>query len=116
MNNLRKLRKEKGFKQSEVADAINVAQPTYSRYELGTRKLEGDILISLSQFFNVSIDYILGNIDEPVTLDELQFLKDLKEKSDDELISKHNFVDDDGKTMTKDDIKKMLEILRAYED
>jgi transcriptional regulator with XRE-family HTH domain len=118
MNNLEKLRKERGLKQSDVVDAINVAQTTYSRYERGTRKLEADTLNLLSKFFNVSVDYIIGNIDEPVTLDELQFLKELKLKSDDELLSsgKYDFVDDSGKRISKEDIKKMLEILRAYED
>lgn len=118
MNNLKKIRKSKKYTQQEIADYLNVSRNTYSRYERDVFKMDHDTLIKLSKYFNVSVDYIIGNIDEPVTLDELQFLKELKIKSDDELLSsgKYDFVDDSGKRISKEDIKKMLEILRAYED
>lgn len=116
MNNLKKMRKNRGLKQIDVAAAINVTQTTYSRYETGIRKLEQETLVALSKFYNISIDYIVGVIDEPVTLDELQFLKDLKFKTDEEMMATHNIVDDDDKVMSKKDIKKILAILRAYED
>jgi transcriptional regulator with XRE-family HTH domain len=116
MNNLKKIRKDRGFTQEYLSKILDVSESTYSRYESKLRKLDADVLTRLSSFYNLSIDYILGNIDEPVTLDELRFLKDLKEKSNEQLISEHDFIDDDGKKMSRKDIKKMLEILRAYED
>lgn len=57
---LRELREAKGLSQEEVAKAIGVGRVTYLKYENGenrpVRKLK-----ELSSFFNVSIDYLLGN-------------------------------------------------------
>lgn len=57
---LRHLREERGLSQEEVAKAIGVGRVTYLKYENGenrpVRKLK-----ELSAFFNVSIDYLLGN-------------------------------------------------------
>lgn len=113
MNNLKKLRIERGYKQLELCNYLHVDQGTYSRYESGYRKLDPDTLIKLSKFFNISIDYLLGNIDEPLSLDDLQFMKELKHKSDKQLMDENRFVDEEGKLISKEDIKKMLEILRA---
>lgn len=56
---LRKLRTEKGLKQADVADAISVARGTYSSYENGiTPPLS--TCISISSFYHVTLDYLLG--------------------------------------------------------
>lgn len=61
-NRLKQLREEKGLSQSEVAKIMGVGSTTYLKWENGenqpTRKLD-----QLSQFFNVSIDYLLGKSD-----------------------------------------------------
>lgn len=61
-NRLKQLREEKGLSQSEVAKIIGVGRTTYLKWENGenqpTRKLD-----QLSQFFGVSIDYLLGKSD-----------------------------------------------------
>ncbi len=58
-NRVRELRKERGLKQNELADKINVSQQTISRIENGSNSLAADILVHLSKFFHVSADYIL---------------------------------------------------------
>jgi transcriptional regulator with XRE-family HTH domain len=113
---LKKLRADHNLLQKDIYDVLHIDKSTYSKYEKGILKPSIDILEKLSKFFNVSSDYILGSIDEPVTLSELKFLKELKVKTDDELIKEHEFVNDSGKVVSKKDIKKMLAILRAYED
>ncbi|EDS71424.1 helix-turn-helix domain-containing protein [Anaerofustis stercorihominis] len=57
---LRELREDNFLKQSEVAAIIKTTQQVYSRYELGINELPLRHLITLSDFYNVSTDYILG--------------------------------------------------------
>ena len=59
------LREDGDFTQKEMAKALNCSQQVYSNYELGQRDIPTDILIKLSSFYNVSVDYILGISDNP---------------------------------------------------
>ncbi|MFW6002342.1 MAG: helix-turn-helix domain-containing protein [archaeon] len=67
MNNLKNIRQKRKKKQEEVAKYLNVSKTTYSRYESGKRRLGDDTLIKLVHFFNVSADYLLGIVDEPIS-------------------------------------------------
>ena len=58
---IRFLRKHQELSQEQVAKAIEVLQSTYSRYEQGTREPDFETLKRLSNFFDVSIDYLLEN-------------------------------------------------------
>lgn len=60
LTNLRNLREDMDLTQKEVANALHIAQRTYSHYEKGTRDVPLQILIALSNYFNVSIDYLLN--------------------------------------------------------
>lgn len=61
MIQLLKLRKETKKTQQEIADFLEVTKQAYSRYERGERELNYARLIKLSKYFDVSIDYLLGN-------------------------------------------------------
>ena len=50
--------------QKEVSKVLNCSQQVYSNYELGQRDIPTDILIKLSKFYKVSVDYILGLKDD----------------------------------------------------
>lgn len=60
---LEQLRKEKGILQGELANILNVAQTTVSGWENGYRKPDDDMLILLANYFDVSVDYLLGRSD-----------------------------------------------------
>ena len=62
---IRDLREDKDITQKEIAKILNCSQQVYSNYELGQRDIPTDILIKLSEFHKVSIDYILGLTDNP---------------------------------------------------
>ena len=62
---LRDLREDHDLKQRELAKLLTCSQQVYSNYELGQRDIPTDVLIKLSLFYNVSIDYILGLTDNP---------------------------------------------------
>lgn len=60
MEQLKQLRATKGLTQSEMADLLGITQPAYNRYESGKRKLDPDTLSKLADYFEVSIDQLLG--------------------------------------------------------
>ena len=62
---IRDLREDRDKTQAELAKALNCSQQVYSNYELGQRDIPTDILIKLSKYYNVSVDYILGLSDNP---------------------------------------------------
>ena len=64
MNNLRKLRKEKGLGQVEIAKLLDVGQSSYSRYESGATNIPTDILTKLADILDVSTDIILGRSED----------------------------------------------------
>lgn len=59
-NRLRDLREDKDLKQREVADYLQIHQTTYSDYELGRLNIPIETLHMLADFYNVSVDYLLG--------------------------------------------------------
>ena len=62
---LKELRKEKGISQLKLAMDINTNQNTISRYETGEREPGINELIKLANYFDVSIDYLLEQTDNP---------------------------------------------------
>ncbi len=62
---VRELREDHDLTQREVAAKLNMPQPQYFRYEQGYRDIPTDILIRLSELYDVSVDYILGLSSDP---------------------------------------------------
>lgn len=62
---IRDLREDRDLTQKQMAKVLNCSQQVYSNYELGQRDIPTDILIKLSRFYSVSVDYILGISDNP---------------------------------------------------
>ena len=60
---IRDLREDRDLTQKAIAKALNCSQQVYSNYELGQRDIPTYVLIKLSAFYNVSVDYILGITD-----------------------------------------------------
>ena len=60
--NLKKLRKEKGLSQEEMAAKLNVVDRTYGSWERNEREPDFSTLCKIADFFNVSTDYILGRV------------------------------------------------------
>lgn len=62
---LKLLRESELLSQAEVAKQIFVTQRTYSYYENEDHDIPTATLIRLADFYNVSVDYILGRTDNP---------------------------------------------------
>ncbi|MCI8423229.1 MAG: helix-turn-helix transcriptional regulator [Lawsonibacter sp.] len=60
---LRLLRQERGLKQREMAEQFGLAVNSYQAYEYATRYPEFKGLIAIADFFDVSLDYLVGRSD-----------------------------------------------------
>lgn len=58
---LKEIRIEKGLSQKAVANSLECSPTVYSRYETGERQPSIEMLIKLSEFFEVSVDYLIGH-------------------------------------------------------
>lgn len=63
MLRIKELREEKNISQLELAKKLNLTQQSISLYEKGDREPSIDVLKSIANFFNVSLDYLLGKSD-----------------------------------------------------
>lgn len=63
MDNLKKLREEKGLSQQKLAEKINTNQQNIHNYEHGSYQPDIQTLKLLANYFETSIDYLVGNTD-----------------------------------------------------
>jgi len=80
MKRLKEIREKLGYSQDKIAVLLNKTQGGYSHIENGRVKLDEESIILLSNFFNVSTDYLLGLTDEktpPKITKEAEMLKDI---------------------------------------
>ena len=54
------LRKEQELTQEEIAKAIKISTRSYQNYEYGERKTPIDVLIKLADYYNVTLDHLVG--------------------------------------------------------
>ena len=57
---LRDLREDHDLNQTEVAKMLGMSQTGYSKYETGENDIPTAVLIKLADFYDTSIDYLLG--------------------------------------------------------
>ncbi len=62
---LKELRKKKGISQLRLATELNTTQNSISRYETGEREPGIAELIKIADYFNVSVDFLIGRTDNP---------------------------------------------------
>ena len=61
---IRELREDNDLTQKEMGIILSCSQRVYSNYERGDLDIPTEILIKLADFYNVSVDYILGRTDK----------------------------------------------------
>ena len=66
---IRDLRTDHDLNQQQMADLLGMSQTGYSKYEVGTNDIPTQILIKLARFYGVSVDYLLGETDNPQRYD-----------------------------------------------
>jgi len=102
--NLRSVRKNKGVTQTEVAKQMGVNQNTYSYWENGKAKIDNETLKKLADYFEVSVDHLLGRDEikrsipkEDITRENIRFalsgeVRDLTDEELEEIVNFAKFV------------------------
>lgn len=62
---LKQLRTSQDLSQKQLTTIIGISERNYQRYEYGEREPVASVLIKLADYFNVSIDYLVGRSDDP---------------------------------------------------
>lgn len=105
---LKKLRKDIGLTQVDVASKLGISQQAYASWERGAKKPTQDNLVNIAQILNVSVDYLVGNSQE--TSDELDNI---------ELLFRMNskgLTDEEKEIFKKELIEFMKERKKAFEE
>jgi transcriptional regulator with XRE-family HTH domain len=92
--NLQKLRKEKGLSQEKLAEILEVSRQAISKWESNAAYPEIEKLISLSNLFNVSIDYLVKGRESKNEVDcknSSDVLKRVKKIHNEHIVSKHQY-------------------------
>ena len=61
---LRDLREDRDVTQGQIAKLLGTTQQQYSKYEKGVQEIPVHHLMKLADFYNVSVDYLLGRTGE----------------------------------------------------
>ena len=64
-NRIKDLREDSDLTQQMIADAIGITQRKYSYIETGTQPLTDELLVKLANYYQVSIDYLLRQTNNP---------------------------------------------------
>lgn len=110
MLRIKELRKNRGLTAKQFAEEIKVAESTVSLYENGKREPDYETLKRIADFFNVSVDYILGRTDESEqtkkpAIGELLELS----KNKQEIISLLDQVSEDNREMVDRAVKALIQ-------
>lgn len=63
LERIRNLREDNDLSQATIAEILHISQRTYSHYELGDRNIPLNIIVKIAEYYNCSIDYLLGRTD-----------------------------------------------------
>ncbi|WP_026021279.1 helix-turn-helix domain-containing protein [Paenibacillus senegalensis] len=107
------LRKARGLTQMQLSEALDISRASLALYEQNRREPDSSMLTKLSNYFNVSIDYLVGRTDFPQSADEniQQFINHL-ELSDETILQKYK-LQIDGRELTPDEAKRFIAFIRA---
>lgn len=114
---LKKLRKNNKMTQKELADKIGVARTTLANYEQGTRFPDKETLLLIADFFNVSLDYLVGRTPADKIKNAISDDKELQETWE-QISQRENLQLLFKQTKDLDDstIKQIIRIIKAIED
>ena len=104
---LRELREEKDILQVELAKKLNITSQSLSQYELGKRMPDIEMIDRLANFFNVSVDYLLGRTDIKEPIKNI-----VSEKQQDYSSNTESINTQDLSPESQEDLKKYIELLK----
>ena len=58
------LRTDADMSQKQLSEILHISQRSYSHYETGSRNIPVDMLIRLANYYDISVDYLVGRTDK----------------------------------------------------
>jgi len=104
MNRLRELRKSHNLTQAHFCEKLNLVQNTLSNYETERHQIPDELKIKFANFFNCSVDYLLGR--EEIEQEKKQL--EVEPEVEYDLSNKEKELLKIMKDMKKDDINKII--------
>ena len=110
---LKQLRKGRKLSQEALAKTLNVSQSTIAYYENEAKQPSYDVLDQIASLFNVSVDYLLGRTDNPVSYTETEKqIMNEKDLTPEALTEKYNLLID-GKKAGTEEIEEAIRYIKA---
>lgn len=105
MIRLKELREAKHYTQSKIAQDLGISRQSYSNYEIGKREPDLATLKKMAEYFNISVDYLVGGNQKQIPKEKIP--KDLKRLLKDEDLTLN------GRIISEEDKQKIFKILEA---
>jgi transcriptional regulator with XRE-family HTH domain len=106
------LRKKKGYTQAWMAETLEMSRSNYGGYELDRIQPPSEALNKIAALLDTTMDFLIGNTDISVKADAEDRFIDSLDLADEAIMEKFNLTLD-GQTLTPDQMKTMITVLRA---
>ncbi|CEN31009.1 transcriptional regulator [[Clostridium] sordellii] len=128
-NRLKLLRNEKNVMQKDIANYLNITTSAYGFYEQGKRTPTPEILSALAEYFDVSVDYLIGRVDTKQIGNKISVNINENEKDVEELLEETisqildqkglmlngQIVDDNDLVLLKNAIRNGIELAKTMQ-
>lgn len=111
MNRLKELRKSQSMTQDDLAKILNVNRSVVSKYESGAVPLTSDAIIVLTDYFEISSDYLLGRNEKsslPYDEEAVELMREMYERDELKVLFKA------GKNAKREDVEFVNEMLKRF--
>jgi transcriptional regulator with XRE-family HTH domain len=111
---IRRLREGNKWKQAELAEKLGISRQALSNYERDAREVDAEMIVKLSNVFNVSADFILQIEQKQMTIEQIESLFEKDIDLDDAEFVQSNRVIIEGKILTAAEIKALRAFIRFH--
>lgn len=108
------LRESKNMTQEELAKHLGITRASLSHYETSRREPDIETLNKIADFFQVSVDYLMGRTNDPQPISDVESVQQFTESLElsDEKILERFTLKIDGRELTPEEAKRFIAFVR----
>lgn len=107
-NRIRELRQQRGITMKKLGEVVGLAESTISQYETGKREPDNETLLKLSEYFEVTVGYLLG-VEDAKNAPTVTGERDILDEVDIAFYGDFQKLDADQKETVRDMVRLMRE-------
>lgn len=109
-----KLREQRKLTQEELSKQLSISRASLSHYEKNRRVPDYETLNKIADFFNVTVDYLIGRTDDPTPPENehIKLFEESLELSDEKILERFSLLVD-GRELTPEEAKRFIAFIRA---